>query len=168
MPQVLRAYVQSRVDSARDCITNDTIENLLEDVGGVQEQLEKLPTICHFQYRNMGDFLLTLFDPLLQNYSEVCDMGSNNPANEQKLLILEGQLAWLVYIVGSVIGCHSYSSTQNEDGDELVDADLSKRVFRLMQMTEHRLIASGGQTKCDIHLELALLAYFQNFRRTYW
>ncbi|GLE09041.1 hypothetical protein PINS_up020586 [Pythium insidiosum] len=79
---------------------------------------------------------------------------------------MENQMAWLVYIIGSIIGGQSYSATST-DGDEIVDADLSQRVFRAMQLTEHRLITSGGQSRPSLHFELALLYYFSSFRKSY-
>lgn len=171
VPQVVRAYIQSRVDSVQQCAGNDTIDRLLDDEGSVLEQLEKLMTICHFQFRNMGDFLLSLFDPLLQQYTDLCDLlNGGMSGGNQSLEVVEEQLAWIVYIVGAIIGGHSYNAPTHDSsagGDELVDADLSQRVFRLMQLTEHRLIASGGRSKCDLHLEMALLYYFHSFRRTY-
>ncbi|KAF1791887.1 Armadillo-type fold [Phytophthora cactorum] len=117
----------------------------VDDEGGLYEQLEKLPTLCHFNYRQTGTI---------------------PPQQQQQLQSMENQAAWLVYAIGAIIGGQTYSSTATE-GDELVDADLSQRVFRAMQLTEHRIIASGGQTKPSVHFELSLLYYFSSFRKSY-
>lgn len=172
VPQVIQAYVQSRLDSAEQCAADDTLDNPLDDEGGLYEQLEKLPTLCHFNYRKSGEYIVAVVDPILNQYAEACsileqaggDMGDE--AVQQQVTAMENQVAWIVYVIGSIIGGQTYASGST-DGDELVDADLSQRVFRAMQLTEHRLITSGGQQKPSAHFELALLYYFGSFRKSY-
>lgn len=172
VPQVIQAYVQSRLDSAEQCAGDESLDNPLDDEGGLFEQLEKLPTLCHFNYRSSGEYLLTVFDPILNQYAEACNILEQNGGDmgddsvQQQVASMETQLAWLVYVIGSIIGGQTYASNSTE-GDELVDADLSQRVFRAMQLTEHRLITSGGQQKPSVHFELALLYYFSSFRKSY-
>ncbi|TYZ58875.1 hypothetical protein PybrP1_005973, partial [[Pythium] brassicae (nom. inval.)] len=172
VPQVIQAYVQSRLDSAEQCAADETLENPLDDEGGLYEQLEKLPTLCHFNYRSSGEYVVAVLDPILSQYAEACsileqsggDMGDE--AVHQQVVAIENQLAWLVYVIGAIIGGQTYASGST-DGDELIDADLSQRVFRAMQLTERRLITSGGQQKPSAHVELALLFYFSSFRKSY-
>jgi exportin-7 len=163
---VIQAYIQSRLESAQQVAMDDTLENPLEDEGSLYEQLEKLPTLCHFNYRNAGEYIISLFDPILNQYAEASANGVDD-GMEQGLDALEGQLAWLIYIIGSIIGAQTYATSSTNDGDELVDADLSQRVFRAMQLTEGRLINSGGSKKANLHFELALLYYFGSFRKGY-
>lgn len=173
IPQVIRAYIHSRIEAVEQCSIDESMENLLDDIGNVMEQLDKLPIICHFQYRSLGDFMLSIFDPLISQYAEAIEaagrnsMSSNNISPQCQVAMVEKKLAWLIYIVGAVLGGHSTTTAQGDDGDELVDGDLSQRVFRVMQMAENRLIESGGNLMSDMHLELSLLHYFHNFRRTY-
>ncbi|KAI9921848.1 hypothetical protein PsorP6_001060 [Peronosclerospora sorghi] len=172
VPQVIQAYVTSRLESAKQCALDDSLEDPLDDEGGVQEQLEKLPILCHFNYRQTGEYLVSVLDPILKQYAEACSIvdqatGAGIPLpQQQQLLSMENQLAWLVFFIGAIIGGQTYSSTFT-DGDELVDADLSQRVFRAMQLTEHRIIASGGQKKPSVHFELSVLYYFSSFRKSY-
>ncbi|KAF4035500.1 Importin-beta N-terminal domain [Phytophthora infestans] len=172
VPQVIQAYLQSRLDSAEQCALDDTLDNPLDDEGGLYEQLEKLPTLCHFNYRQTGEYIVSVLDPILNQYTEACSILDQSggaaipPQQQQQLQSMENQAAWLVYAIGAIIGGQTYSSTSTE-GDELVDADLSQRVFRAMQLTEHRIIASGGQTKPSVHFELSLLYYFSSFRKSY-
>ncbi|EEY55154.1 exportin-like protein [Phytophthora infestans T30-4] len=169
---VIQAYLQSRLDSAEQCALDDTLDNPLDDEGGLYEQLEKLPTLCHFNYRQTGEYIVSVLDPILNQYTEACSILDQSggaaipPQQQQQLQSMENQAAWLVYAIGAIIGGQTYSSTSTE-GDELVDADLSQRVFRAMQLTEHRIIASGGQTKPSVHFELSLLYYFSSFRKSY-
>ncbi|RHY29255.1 hypothetical protein DYB32_005303 [Aphanomyces invadans] len=173
IPRIVQSYVQSRLDSAQQVAQDDGLEDPLEDEGSLSEQFDKLPTICHYNYRQIGEYILQVFDSLHSQYRDVISngastsMGDDDETMTRGLNGLEMQLAWLIYIVGSIIGGHSYTSTQLNDGDELVDADLCQRVFRTMKVVEHRLINSGGSQKCHIHLELALLHYFSYFRRSY-
>ncbi|TDH72778.1 hypothetical protein CCR75_000536 [Bremia lactucae] len=172
VPQIIQAYVQSRLESAEQCAVDETLENPLDDEGGLYEQLEKLPTLCHFNYRHSGEYIVSILDPLLTKYAEMCSLVDQSAGaaillpQQQQFKSMETQIAWLVYMIGAIIGGQAYSSTSTE-GDELVDADLSQRVFRAMQLTEHRIIASGGQTKPSVHFELALLYYFSSFRKSY-
>ncbi|GAB9466965.1 Exportin-like protein [Globisporangium polare] len=172
VPQVIQAYVQSRLDSAEQCAADDALDNPLDDEGGLYEQLEKLPTLCHFNYRKSGEYIVAVLDPILNQYAEACSILEQNGGDmgdetvQQQVVSMENQLAWLVYVIGSIIGGQTYASGSTE-GDELVDADLSQRVFRAMQLTEHRLITSGGQQKPSVHFELALLYYFSSFRKSY-
>lgn len=172
VPQIIQAYIQSRLDSAEQCALDDTLENPLDDEGGLYEQLEKFPTLCHFDYRQTGEYLVSVLDPILNQYAEACSIldqtnGATIPLpQQQQLKSMEDQVAWLVYAIGAIIGGQTYSSTST-DGDEVVDADLSQRVFRAMQLTEHRIIASGGQAKPSVHFEVALLYYFSSFRKSY-
>lgn len=172
VPLVIQAYVQSRLDSAEQCATDESLDNPLDDEGGIYEQLEKLPTLCRLNYRSTADFLISIFDPVLTQYAEACNIveqnggGMDDESVQQGLTAREDQLAWLVFVIGAIVGAQSYSATST-DGDEIVDADLSQRVFRAMQITEHRLISTGGQQKPSIHFELALLYYFSSFRRSY-
>ncbi|CAI5723453.1 hypothetical protein KXD40_000640 [Peronospora effusa] len=172
VPQIIQAYLQSRLDSAEQCALDDTLDNPLNDEGGLYEQLEKLPTLCHFNYRQTGEYIVSVLDPILNQYAEACSIldqtgGATIPLQQQQQLeSMENRVAWLVYVIGAILGGQTYSSTSTE-GNELVDADLSQRVFRAMQLTEHRIIASGGHAKPSVHFELSLLYYFSSFRKSY-
>ena len=65
------------------------------------------------------------------------------------------------------MGGHATCSSQAREGDEVVDAEMSRRVLTLMQSVDARLTQSGGQVRCDKHLELALLYFFKCFRQAY-
>ncbi|CCI50333.1 unnamed protein product [Albugo candida] len=168
VPKVIEAYVQSRLDSAQQCSADSSLENPIDDEGGLLEQLEKIHTICHYDYASTGKYLIARFDVVLNGYVELTrsvdqSLSDTKPNNLEGM---ENQLAWLIYIIGSIIGVQAYAPNSTE-GDELIDADLSQSVFRAMQITESRLISTGGQHKASQHFELSLLYYFSNFRRSY-
>jgi exportin-7 len=98
--------------------------------------MERLPSICRYQYEAVGRYLVSLLDPALQQYREALGALSTDQSQavRSRIEVLEGQLAWLVYVVGAIISGHSWASSQHREGDELVDGDLSRRVLQLMQV----------------------------------
>ncbi|CAM9455170.1 unnamed protein product, partial [Phaeothamnion confervicola] len=168
--QVVQAYVRSMVDSVDVVALGDgAVDDPLDDEGSLKEQLDRLPIICRFQYDLVAQYVLSVFDPLLERYQQALQvLGPNSPQNLlQQAVLLEGKLTWLVYIVGAVVGGFSWGDVQTADGEETVDAEVCRRVFQLAQGVDFRLSNTGGQGKCEARLELALLYFFQTFRRMY-
>ena len=60
--------MQSRLKAAEEMAGSDSVEDLLEEQTNIQEQLERLPSICRYQYEAVGQYFLSLFDPALQQY----------------------------------------------------------------------------------------------------
>lgn len=171
---VVECYIDSMLGSVETVLRSDGgLEDPLEDEGSLMEQLDRLPTICRFQYSAVATVLVGKLDPLLHKYRElmghlVSSSTDSAPPNvSQQVTILEGQLTWLTYIIGSIVGGHSWSSSQVGNGEETLDASLSKRVLQLAQVIDYRLTQSNGVGKADSKLEVAMLYYFQNFRRVY-
>lgn len=50
-----------------------------------------------------SQFVCSLMDPLVEHYKQATSFASLDAAAKQQLSVLEGQLAWMVSIVGSVI-----------------------------------------------------------------
>jgi exportin-7 len=171
---VVDCYIEGMLGSVEAVLRSDgALEDPLEDDGSLMEQMDRLPTICRFQYNSVATIIIAKFDPLLTKYRElmghlVSSSTESAPPNvAQQVAILEGQLTWLTYIIGAIVGGHSWSSSRVGDGDETLDASLSKRVLQLTQGIDYRLTSSNGVGKADSKLEVALLYYFQNFRRVY-
>lgn len=171
---VVECYIDSMLSSVESILRSDgALEDPLDDDGSLMEQLDRLPTLCRFQYRAVANILVTKFDPLLHKYQELMrhlmtsSTESAPPNVSQQVAILEGQLTWLTYIIGSIVGGHCWSSSQIGNGEETLDASLSKRVLQLAQGIDYRLTSSNGVGKADPKLEVAVLYYFQNFRRVY-
>ena len=171
---VVEAYVDSMLGSVeRVLLSEGSLDDPLDDEGSLREQLDRLPVICRFQYGPVANFILAKFDPLLATYRELMThLGASStngaPADvQQRAAIVEGQLTWLTYIVGTIVGGHSWSSAHMGDGDETIDASLSRRALQLAQGIDFRLTSSNGAGRTEPKLEMALLYYFQNFRRVY-
>jgi len=171
---VVRTYIESMLSSVETVLLSEgSLDDPLEDDGSLKEQLDRLPTICRFQYEAVANIIISKFDPLLNQYQEViAHLRSTNPSNyppdvARRMSILEGQLTWLTYIVGAVIGGQNWSSSQMDEGEEIIDASISRRVLQLAQGIDYRLSSTNGLGKADPKLEMALLYYFQFFRRVY-
>jgi hypothetical protein len=48
-------------------------------------------------------------------------------------------VAYAPYIIGAIVGGHSWSSSQVGNGEETLDTSLSKRVLQLVQVIDYRL-----------------------------
>ncbi|CAJ1968904.1 unnamed protein product [Cylindrotheca closterium] len=171
---VVETYIDGMLGSVEAVLRSDgALENPLDDDGSLREQMDRLPVICRFQYAQVAQMILNKFDPLMSQYQDLIQRLGSNPTSsaptdvQQTLAIIEGQLTWLTFIIGSVVGGHSWSSAHLGEGDETIDASLSRRALQLAQGIDYRLTASSGQGRADPMLEQALLFYFQNFRRVY-
>ncbi len=172
---VVNAYIDSMLGSVEQVINSEgALEDPLDDDGSLREQLDRLPIICRFQYRNVANKILIKFDELLNSYHNIISMklGVSSTQNAtadviKQTAIVEGQLTWLTYMVGAIVGGHSWSSAHLDEGGETIDASLSRRALQLAQALDYRLTSSNGAGRSDPKLELSLLFYFQNFRRVY-
>eukprot|EP00934_Nitzschia_sp_Nitz4_P008361 Nitzschia sp. Nitz4//scaffold85_size83877//26190//29710//NITZ4_005223-RA/size83877-augustus-gene-0.148-mRNA-1//1//CDS//3329559119//8351//frame0 len=171
---VLETYIESMLGSVEAVLRSDgALENPLDDDGSLKEQMDRLPVICRFQYSSVAQMILNKFDPLLARYQEMIGRMGSNPTSsapsdiQEQMAIMEGQLTWLTYMVGAIVGGHSWSSAHMGEGEETIDASLSRRALQLSQYLDYRLTSSNGVGRADPQLEMALLYYFQNFRRVY-
>ncbi|CAN0057585.1 unnamed protein product, partial [Discosporangium mesarthrocarpum] len=169
--RVVQAYISSMVGSVETVLLGEgAVDDPLDDEGSLKEQLERLPAICRFQYQHVAHFVISMFDPVLQQYQEALaafTQGNGAVRVQPQMVLLEGKLTWLVYMVAAIISGYSWSDASATDGEETIDASLARRVFQLAKGLDQRLSSSGGQLKCESRLEIALLYFFQMFRRMY-
>jgi len=156
-PEVTHAYITSRLDSAA-AVVRDGLEDPLDDLGMLGQQLDQLSVIGRCEYSKTCQLLVQLFDNYAREYQELCS--GSRAGGEVDVKTAEGRLTWLVYIIGSAVGGR-VSFNSNEEHDAM-DGELVCRVLQLMQLTDSRL-SQGG---CD-KLELALLSFFEQFRKIY-
>lgn len=111
-PEVTRAYISSRIDSVAVCSREGT-DDPLDDAAMVTQQLEQLSVIGRCEYQKTCALVVQLFDQAAQNYQELLQRRSPAPVD---LAIQEGQLTWLVYIIGAAIGGRvSFNSNEEHD-----------------------------------------------------
>lgn len=155
-PEVTQAYITSRLESVA-VVIRDRLEDPLDDTGMVNQQLDQLSVIGRCEYGKTCQLLVQLFDQAAQSYQ---DMISNLNTPKVDVTIQEGRLTWLVYIIGSAVG--GRVSFNSNDEHDAMDGELVCRVLQLMNLTDNRL-PQGGCEK----LELALLSFFEQFRKIY-
>ena len=164
VPRITETYITSRLESVAAVAASDgSLEDPLEAEEQLSEQLESLPQLCRFQYEATCGYLCSLLDPLLLRYGEMGPAAGSHGA-DGPLGVLEGQLTWLVYIVGAVIRGRLSSATP--DSQEAVDGELALRVFQLIRFMEAPGHA-GRTSETRQRLELSVLGFFQNFRKVY-
>ncbi|XP_033327683.2 ran-binding protein 16 isoform X1 [Megalopta genalis] len=158
-PEVVNAYITSRFDSVA-IVVRDRLEDPLDDLAVVHQQLEQISVIGRCEYQKTYTLLVQLFDQAARAYQELLTQTSS-PSQQMDITIREGQLTWLVYIIGGVIG-GKVTFNNNEEYDA-VDSELVCKVLQLMHLTDSQLAQGGGCEK----LELAMLSFFEQFRKIY-
>lgn len=138
----------------RDCDPCDGLETLLEHVDTVQ-------TMARVKYESTAFMLCQRMDTQLDLLQAVAATGNFTPA----AMAAEGSLAWLTYFVSSII-----QGRRPPEDDERFDAELTLRVFRVMQwldVREQRLLQAPVGVKVLERLELAVLSFLSGLKRAY-
>jgi exportin-7 len=163
--QVVESYINTMIDSVEVVVASEgMVEDPLEDEGSLREQLDRLPVIARLQYDIVAQFMVTMFERSLGIYQECCNM-ANPPA--QQMEILEGRMTWMTYMIGAIIGSQGASDPRKNQTEMIWDGRLCRYVFQLVQMVDFRMSNSGGKMKCDEKLEVAILASFRSFKKSY-
>ena len=183
VPRITQTYVTTRLESVGIVAASQGgLDDPLEEEEQLGEQLESLPQLCRFQYEDTCRFLCSLLDPLLTRYSALgagaggLNGGASPPPlgssqspggggdGQTDLGVLEGQLSWLVYIIGAVI--RGRQSSPAAESQEAIDGELVLRVFQLIRLMDAPAHA-GRCAEPRQRLELAVLGFFQSFRKVY-
>jgi len=189
-----KPYLKGGKDARLDDFVNKIVEQYVtrrlmsfaqldedEDDDGVSEHLESMPVIFRLQYQKSSSFLTNVMDPLLDSYKNLASIGFQGQP-PQKVSCLERELAWLTRVIGAVIAGRLNSS--GSEANELIDGELSSRVFQLMILTAEADTLAGKRsgvtpaslatpagrarnTKGAIALDDAIVDFSQSFRRAY-
>ncbi|XP_028384820.1 ran-binding protein 17 isoform X2 [Phyllostomus discolor] len=155
-PEITKAFITSRLESVA-IVVRDHLDDPLDDTATVFQQLEQLCTVSRCDYEKTCALLVRLFDQNAQNYQKLLHSA---PGAAADMAIQEGRLAWLVYLVGTVVGGRlTYTSTDEHDA---MDGELSCRVFQLISLMDTGLPQSSNEK-----IELAILWFLDQFRKTY-
>ncbi|XP_021031482.1 ran-binding protein 17 isoform X1 [Mus caroli] len=155
-PEITKAFITSRLESVA-IVVRDNLEDPLDDTATVFQQLEQLCTVSRCEYEKTCTLLVQLFDQNAQNYQKLLHAA---PGLAVDMAIQEGRLAWLIYLVGTVVGGRlTYTSTDEHDA---MDGELSCRVFQLISLMDTRL-----PHRTNEKIELAVLWFLDQFRKTY-
>uniref|UniRef100_A0A452VKQ8 RAN binding protein 17 n=1 Tax=Ursus maritimus TaxID=29073 RepID=A0A452VKQ8_URSMA len=155
-PEITKAFITSRLESVA-IVVRDNLDDPLDDTATVFQQLEQLCTVSRCEYEKTCTLLVQLFDQNAQNYQKLLHSPSGITVDRA---IQEGRLAWLVYLVGTVVGGRlTYTSTDEHDA---MDGELSCRVFQLISLMDTGLPQCSNEK-----IELAILWFLDQFRKTY-
>ncbi|XP_036913653.1 ran-binding protein 17 isoform X2 [Sturnira hondurensis] len=155
-PEITKAFITSRLESVA-IVVRDQLDDPLDDTATVFQQLEQLCTVSRCDYEKTCALLVRLFDQDAQNYQKLLRSASGATVD---MTIQEGRLAWLVYLVGTVVGGRlTYTSTDEHDA---MDGELSCRVFQLISLMDTGLPQCSNEK-----IELAILWFLDQFRKTY-
>ncbi|KAM9254070.1 LOW QUALITY PROTEIN: ran-binding protein 17 [Dugong dugon] len=155
-PEITKAFITSRLESVA-VVVRDNLDDPLDDTATVFQQLEQLCTVSRCEYEKTCTLLVQLFDQNAQNYQKLLHSASGITVD---MAVQEGRLAWLVYLVGTVVGGRlTYTSTDEHDA---MDGELSCRVFQLISLMDTGLPHCSNEK-----IELAILWFLDQFRKTY-
>ncbi|KAH8874900.1 Exportin-7 [Schistosoma japonicum] len=167
-PQIINAYIQKCLNSIPKYM-NHTIVN------------QYFGTIGRCEYSKTCSIIIPLFDEYASSLEKAWNILTSNSISvndlhlEQVLRLEEHRLAWLVYMVGALIGGRvSYANADEYDGE------LVCRVLQLNRLitnfitsitssavSNHANIMLTTQSPSMIRLELAVLSFFEQLRRVY-
>ncbi|TNN12771.1 Exportin-7 isoform 1 [Schistosoma japonicum] len=165
-------------DNNFSCTDN---ECLLDDWITLSQQLNQFGTIGRCEYSKTCSIIIPLFDEYATSLEKAWNILTSNNISvndlhlEQVLRLEEHRLAWLVYMVGALIGGRvSYANADEYDGE------LVCRVLQLNRLitnfitsitssavSNHANIMLTTQSPSMIRLELAVLSFFEQLRRVY-
>jgi len=164
VPKITEGFITSRINSVQAILADNSLENPLDGVEVLQDQLEFLPYLCRFQYQNSSLYIINIMEPLLQAYTERSRLPA--PGDADELSVIEGQIAWMVHIIAAILKIRQTVGVSQES-QELIDAELSARVLKLISMTDTGAHAQRYRELSKQRLDRAILIFVQNFRRSY-
>jgi exportin-7 len=165
-PEITSVFITSRLELV-NAVVRDNVDDPFDDLGTVYQQLEQISIIGRCEYEKTCKILVQLFDETAQQYQTLTKGApSGKSSSNSELVIKEGQLTWLVYIIGAVIGGRMAYSVGNSEEHDMYDGELVVRVFQLMTYINNRLEQTNG-TECCEKLDLAVLNFFEQFRKIF-
>ncbi|KAK8801931.1 hypothetical protein WA158_006326 [Blastocystis sp. Blastoise] len=174
VPVIVKAYIEGKLGTVDHYVEDSDIDPLTNNEI-LSSEMQQLPTIVRFQYSVTSQFIIDSFDPLFNHYTETTRMINSYIHNNQPeinklkrdITIMENKLTWLINIISGVITGQCFQEQQIEEKQHEIDAELCKRVFKLLTTINYRLNNYKGEYKVDFRLELSLLTFFDSFKRNF-
>nr|CAG8525535.1 5131_t:CDS:10 [Entrophospora candida] len=143
------AYVTSKIESVESVIEG-VVDDPLENEEALMNDLEMFAVIARCKYTDSKTAIT------------ISGISANNLM--QELDVIETKFAWLVYMIGGLIGGRqTYSSTEDQD---IIDGELTCKVLQLMSANQSWNAPRGSGNGCE-KLELSFVYFFQQFRKSY-
>ncbi|XP_002871199.2 exportin-7 isoform X2 [Arabidopsis lyrata subsp. lyrata] len=163
VPKITEGFIISRFNSVQASVPDDPTDHPLDKVEVLQDELDCFPYLCRFQYERTGTYIINTMEPLLQSYTE---RGQLQFADNSELALIEAKLSWIVHIVAAIVKIKQCSGCSVET-QEMLDAELSARVLRLVNVMDSGLHRQRYGEISRQRLDRAILTFFQNFRKSY-
>ncbi|KAG7554279.1 Armadillo-type fold [Arabidopsis suecica] len=163
VPKITEGFIISRFNSVQASVPDDSTDHPLDKVEVLQDELDCFPYLCRFQYERTGMYMINTMEPLLQSYTE---RGQLQFADNSELALVEAKLSWIVHIVAAIVKIKQCSGCSVET-QEVLDAELSARVLRLVNVMDSGLHRQRYGEISRQRLDRAILTFFQNFRKSY-
>ncbi|XP_027114232.1 exportin-7 isoform X1 [Coffea eugenioides] len=163
VPKITEGYITSRLDATQAGLPDDLSEHPLDNVELLQDQLDSFPNLCRFQYESSSLFLINIMEPILQTYTERAQL---QPTDGGELSVIEAKLSWIVHIIAALLRVKQCSGCSS-DSQEVIDAELSARVLRLVNVSDTGLHSQRYGEPSKQRLDRAVLTFFQFFRKSY-
>ncbi|CAG8602788.1 1085_t:CDS:10 [Paraglomus occultum] len=164
-PQLMRAYVVSRIDSVN--VDGGAIDDLLDNEDAQITEFELLATIARYKYDDCSAVIMETFDPIASTYQNLMTQASTGVGNSSSSSAMEAvqtKFAWLVYMIGGLVGGRqTYISSEEQD---YIDGELSCKVLQLMNVNQSWNAPNVGHFGCE-KLELSFVYFFGTFRKSY-
>ncbi|CAA3005623.1 exportin-7 isoform X1 [Olea europaea subsp. europaea] len=163
VPKITEGFIVSRLDSVQAGLPDDISEHPLDNVDLLQDQLDSFPYLCRFQYESSSMFIINILEPVLQVYVE---KGQLQTSDNGELSVVEAKLAWIVHIIAAIlktkqsVGC-------SVESQEVIDAELSARVLRLVNVADSGVHSQRYGELSKQRLDRAILTFFQHLRKSY-
>ncbi|OON15399.1 hypothetical protein X801_08800, partial [Opisthorchis viverrini] len=182
----LNSKSSARGDEAADGGRDD--ECPLDNLTTLLQQLEQFAIIGRCKYSETCGLITRVFDEAASSYEKALNMASQGSTLDANLIrvirLEEHRLAWLVYMVGALIGSRVNTTTADDDD---FDGELVCRVLQLVRLTTNRMTMCSGVSSANspgsptsplvseqlnrssgaCRLEMATLSFFEQFRRMY-
>ncbi|KAJ0266295.1 ARM repeat superfamily protein [Hirschfeldia incana] len=163
VPKITEGFIISRFDSVQAGVTDDPTEHPLDKVEVLQDELDCFPYLCRFQYERIGMYIINTMEPLLQSYTE---KGNLQFVDNSELALIEAKLAWVVHIVAAIVKIKQCSGCSVET-QEVLDAEISFRVLRLVNVMDSGLHRQRYGEISKQRLDRAVLTFWKNFQKSY-
>jgi len=121
--------------------------------------MDALPHMGRLKYTVTADKINAQLATALDNYT-------NSQPRTPLRSLAEGHLALLVLVISGIVGGRGNNSSSNTELHNEIDALLTARVMKIMQLHDENL-QPGNLTEATKRLELALLSFLQEFRKVY-
>ncbi|XP_059653720.1 uncharacterized protein LOC132300582 isoform X1 [Cornus florida] len=163
VPKITEGFITSRFDSVQAGFPDDLSENPLDNVELLQDQLDCFPYLCRFQYESSSLYIINIVEPILQTYTERARLQTSD---NSELSVLEAKLSWIVHVIAAILKIKQCTGC-SADSQEVLDAELSARVLRLINVTDSGLHSQRYGELSKQRLDRAILTFFQHFRKSY-